>query len=85
MAQTQTENLVPHLCHIFRAYMVYGLEASQSNTYFKPRELDYTKAKAYFSISLSAFLSKMEKPVDRHIRDSVLKKCLYTETSMLTK
>jgi hypothetical protein len=36
--------------------------------------LDYTEAKAYRPISLSSFLLKtMEKLVDRHIRDDVLR------------
>jgi hypothetical protein len=40
----------------------------------KPRKSDYTKAKAYCPISLSSFLLKtMEKIVDRHIRDGVLR------------
>jgi hypothetical protein len=41
----------------------------------KPGKRDYNEAKAYRPISLSSFLSKtMEKTVDRHIRDSALKK-----------
>jgi hypothetical protein len=41
----------------------------------KPGKLDYTEAKTYSPISLSSFLEKiMEKLVDRHIRDSALKK-----------
>jgi hypothetical protein len=40
----------------------------------KPGKLDYTEAKAYRPISLSSFLLKtMEKLVDRHIRDGVLR------------
>jgi hypothetical protein len=40
----------------------------------KPGKLDYTKAKAYHPISLSSFLLKtMQKLVDRHIRDGVLR------------
>lgn len=38
----------------------------------KPRKSEYTEAKAYHPISLT-FLVKMEKLVDRHMRDSVLK------------
>jgi hypothetical protein len=41
----------------------------------KPRKLDYNEAKAYCPIRLlSFFLKTMEKLVDRHIRDSALKK-----------
>jgi hypothetical protein len=40
----------------------------------KCRKSDYTEARAYHPISLSSFLLKrMEKLVDRHIRDGVLK------------
>jgi hypothetical protein len=40
-----------------------------------PRKSDYTEAKAYHPISLLPFLLKtMEKLMDRHIRDGVLKK-----------
>jgi hypothetical protein len=40
----------------------------------KPGKFDYTEAKAYRPISLSSFLLKtMEKLVDRHIRDRVLR------------
>jgi hypothetical protein len=40
----------------------------------KPGKFVYTEAKAYRPISLSSFLLKtMEKLVDRHIRDSVLR------------
>jgi hypothetical protein len=39
----------------------------------KSTKLDYTEAKTYYLISLSAFLLQtMEKLVDRHIRDGVL-------------
>jgi hypothetical protein len=39
-----------------------------------PGKSDYTEAKAYRPISLSAFLLKtMEKIVDRHIRDGALR------------
>jgi hypothetical protein len=52
----------------------YGLEASQSDIYSEARELDYTEAKAYHPISLSSFVLKtMEKLVDRHVRDGVLR------------
>jgi hypothetical protein len=38
------------------------------------RKSDYTEAKDYHPINLSSFLLKtMEKLVERHIRDSVLK------------
>jgi hypothetical protein len=40
----------------------------------KPGKSAYTEAKTYHPISLSFFLLKMmEKLVDRHIRDGVLK------------
>jgi hypothetical protein len=42
----------------------------------KPGISDNTEVKAYHSISLSSFLSKTEKLVDRHIRDGVLGECL---------
>jgi hypothetical protein len=74
------ELLLPHLCHIFRACMVYGFIPTawrQVEVTFipKPRKLDYNEAKAYRPINLSSFLFKtMEKLVDRHIRDDALKK-----------
>jgi hypothetical protein len=41
----------------------------------KPTKPDYTETNSYHPISLSSFLLKtMEKLVDRHIRDGVLKK-----------
>jgi hypothetical protein len=41
----------------------------------KPRKVDYTEAMAYRPISLSFILLKtMEELVDRHIRDSALRK-----------
>jgi hypothetical protein len=40
----------------------------------KPRKANYTEAKAYFPISLLSFMLKMmEKLVDRHIRDEILR------------
>jgi hypothetical protein len=40
----------------------------------KPRKSDYTEATSYHPISLSSFLFKtMEKLIDKHIRDRVLK------------
>jgi hypothetical protein len=40
----------------------------------KPEKMDYTEDKAYRPISLSSFLLKtMEKLVDRHVRDRVLR------------
>jgi hypothetical protein len=48
----------------------------QATATFIPKhgKSDYTKAKAYCPISLSSFLLKMmEKLVDRHITDGVLK------------
>jgi hypothetical protein len=59
--------------------MAYGFIPTawrQVKVMFTPKagKLDYTEAKAYRPISLSAFLLKMmEKLVDRHIRDSALK------------
>ena len=39
----------------------------------KAGKANYTKAKAYHTISLSSFMLKMmEKLVDRHIRDEIL-------------
>jgi hypothetical protein len=40
----------------------------------KPGKANYTEAKAYCPISLSSFLLKtMEKLVDRHIRDEIMR------------
>jgi hypothetical protein len=40
----------------------------------KPGKLDYTEAKAYRPISMSSFLLKtMDKLVDKHVRDGVLR------------
>jgi hypothetical protein len=50
---------------------------SQVNVTFilNPRKSNYTEAKTYFPITLSPFLLKaMEKLVDKHIRDGVLRK-----------
>jgi hypothetical protein len=75
-------HLLPYLCHIFRACLVYGyihMACREVRVTFisKPRKSDYTKAKAYCLISLLSFLLKMmEKLVDRHIRDGVLKEYL---------
>jgi hypothetical protein len=77
--QQGAENVVPHLCRIFRACKAYGFIPTawrQVQVTFnpKPGKLDYTEAKAYHPIRLSYFLLKiMEKLVDRHIRDSALK------------
>jgi hypothetical protein len=80
LLQQGMEHLVPHLCRIFGACMVYGFIPTawrQVEVTFipKPGKLYYTKANAYRPISLSSFLSKMmEKLVDRHIKDGALKK-----------
>jgi hypothetical protein len=79
LLQQGAEHVVPHLCRIFRASMVYGFIPTawrQVRVTFipKPGELDYTGAKAYRPISLSSFLLKMmEKIVDRHVRGGALK------------
>jgi hypothetical protein len=79
LLQQGAEHVIPHLCHIFRACITYGFIPTawrQVKVTFilKPGKLDYTKAKAYCPISPSFFLLKMmEKLVDRHIRDGVLK------------
>jgi hypothetical protein len=79
LLQQGAEHLVLHLCHIFRACMAYEFTPPtwrQVKLTFipKPRKLDYTEAKAYRPISLSSFLlKKMEKLVDRHIRDGALR------------
>jgi hypothetical protein len=91
LLQQGVENLVPHICRIFRACMGYGFIPTawkQVKVTFipKPMKLDYTETKAYHPISLSSFLLKtMEKLVDGHIRDAALKKYAYTESSTLTK
>jgi hypothetical protein len=52
----------------------------------KPGKYDYIQAKVYRPISLVTFIFKtMEKLMDRHIRDGLLKSILYAETNMLTK
>jgi hypothetical protein len=79
LLQQGMEDLVPHLCRIFRAYMAYGFipmvwRLVKVTFIPKPGKLDYTKANTYCPISLLSFLLKtMEKLVDRHIRGSVLK------------
>jgi hypothetical protein len=79
LLQQGTEHLVPHLCRIFRDCIVYGFIPTAWRhvkvTFIpKPGKLDYTEAKAYRPISLSYFLLKtMEKLVDRHVRDDVLR------------
>jgi hypothetical protein len=76
LLQQVAEHVVPHLCHL--VCMVYGDIATawrQVKVTFipKPGKFNYTKAKAYCPINLSAFLLKtMEKLVDRHIRGSAL-------------
>jgi hypothetical protein len=78
LLQQGMEHLSPHLCCIFRACLAYGYIPTawrQVRVTFipKPGKLDYTEAKAYRPISLSSFILKMEKLVDRHIRDGALK------------
>jgi hypothetical protein len=79
LLQQGAVNLIQHLCRIFMACMAYGFIPTawrQVKVTFipKPGNLDYTETKAYFPISLSPFLLKtMEKLVDRHIRDGVLR------------
>jgi hypothetical protein len=73
-------HVVPHLCRIFRACGAYGFIPKASRqvkvTFIpKPGKLVYTEAEAYRPIRLSSFLFKtMENLLDRHIRDSALKK-----------
>jgi hypothetical protein len=67
---------VPHIysLHGIRIYP-HCLEQVKVTFIPKPGKLNYTKAKAYCPISLSSLLLKMiEKLVNRHIRDGVLKK-----------
>jgi hypothetical protein len=77
--QQGTEYFVPNLCCIFRACLAYGFilrACRQVRVEFipKPGKADFTEAKAYCPISLFSFLlKKMEKLVDRHIKDGVLK------------
>jgi hypothetical protein len=79
LLQQGAEHIVPHMCRTFRASMAYGFiptAGRQVKVRFipKPGKLDYTEAKAYQPMSLSLFLLiTMEKLVDRHIRDGVLK------------
>jgi hypothetical protein len=69
------------LAHIFRVFLAYAyipMAWRQVRVTFipNPGKTDYTEAKAYGPISLLSFLSKtMEKLVDSHIRDGVLKEC----------
>jgi hypothetical protein len=79
LLQQGAEHVVPHLCIIFRAYMVYGFIHTawrQVKVMFIPNsgKLNYTEAKASRPISLSSFhLKTMEKLVDRHMREGALK------------
>jgi hypothetical protein len=79
LLQQGREQIVPHLCRIYRACLAYGFIPTawrQVKVTFipKPGKLDYSKAKAYHPISLSSFLLKiMEKLVERHIRDGSLR------------
>jgi hypothetical protein len=80
LLQQGMEQLVPHLCRIFRACKAYGFIPTVRKqvrvTHIpKPGKLDYTTAEAYRPISLLSFLLKMiEKLVDRNIREGALKK-----------
>jgi hypothetical protein len=80
LSQQGEELIVPYLCRIYRACLVYGFISTAWRlvkvTFIpKPGKLDYTEAKAYRPISLSSFLLKtMEKQVERHIRDDSLMK-----------
>jgi hypothetical protein len=82
LLQQGEEQIVPHVCHIYRACLAYGFIPTawrQVKVTFipKPGKLDYTEAKAYRHrpISLSSFLLKtMEKLVESHIRDDSLRK-----------
>jgi hypothetical protein len=66
--------IVPHLCHIFRACLVYRsipITWKQVKVTFNPKpwKYDYTEDIAYRHISLSSFLLKtMTKLLERHIR-----------------
>jgi hypothetical protein len=78
LLQQEVEHLVPYLCRIFRACKTHGFIHTawrQVKVIFlpKPGKLDYTEAKAYRPIILSpSLLKRMEKLVDRHIREGVL-------------
>jgi hypothetical protein len=57
LLQQGGEQIVPHLCHIYRACLAYGFIPTawrQVKVTFipKPGKLDYTEAKAYCPISL---------------------------------
>jgi hypothetical protein len=79
LLQQGVEQLVPHLCCIFRACMEYGFIPTAWRqikvSYIpKPGKLDYTETKTYRPISLSSFLLKtMEKLVGRHVMDGALR------------
>jgi hypothetical protein len=76
--QQGVENVMIHLCHIFKAclaggYMPKAWRWVKVMFIPKPRKANYAKAKAYHPISLSSFMLKtIEKLVDRHIRDEIL-------------
>jgi hypothetical protein len=79
LLQQGAEQLVPYLCHVFRACLAYTFTPmawKQAKATFipKPGKYDYNEAKAYGHISLlSSFFNMMEKFVDRHIWNGVLK------------
>ena len=76
--QQRVRLLMPPLCHIFRTFLARGHTPKAWRRVSvmivpRPRNANYTKAKAYCPISLSSFMLKMmEKLVHRHIRDKIL-------------
>jgi hypothetical protein len=79
LLQQGVEYLTTHLCKIFRACLARGyipIAWRQVKVTFipKPGKASYTEAKAYCPISLSSFtLKTMEKLVDTHIRDEIMR------------
>jgi Reverse transcriptase (RNA-dependent DNA polymerase). len=79
LLQQGVDCLAPVLIHVFRASIALGyipLAWRSTNVAFipKPGRPSYAQAKAYRPISLTSFLLKtLERIVDRHIRDGVLR------------
>ncbi|KAJ4450579.1 hypothetical protein ANN_28739 [Periplaneta americana] len=79
LLQQGMDSIQSILCSIYRVCLASGYVSQawrQTKVIFipKPGRPSYAVAKAYRPISLSSFLSKtLERLVDRHIRDKVLK------------
>jgi hypothetical protein len=79
LLQQGIEHLVAHLCHVFSAclakeYIPKAWRQVKVTFIPKPGKANYTKGKEYLPIILSSFMLKeVEKLVDRHIRDKILR------------